>query len=216
MAPTLRRLSGRLVTPIAIALMVALLGNAGLSGASAAPDRGRDNRDERCADAARITFRALENLNATLEELVADGTLTQEQADTVAASLTDGNPDGRPGRCAGVARSIQTTIESVSDLLGLEWNVIRDRLQAGESLAEIAESSGISRDELIDAMLTGVDERLDTAEAAERLTPEERATREEAARARIERLIDRQHPSAESGSGTHSGTPEPTLDSTRL
>jgi hypothetical protein len=194
MKGTLRRLSGQVLrATTAFLLLAALLGFAGWSWASAAPDRGRDTRAELCANAARITFRALEHLDATLDDLVTDGTLTQEQADTVAASLTDGDTDGAAGRCAGIAQSVRTTIESVTDLLGLELTEIRDRRKAGESLAEIAESAGVSRDELIDAMLTGVTERLDAAEADGRITPEQRAEREEAARARIERHIDRHH-----------------------
>jgi hypothetical protein len=205
----LRRLPGRLLlATTALLLLAGLLGFAGWSRASAAPDWGRDSRGELCANAARITFRALENLDSTLNDLVEDGALTQEQADTVAASLTDDDSDGATGRCAGIAQSVRTTIESVSDLLGLEWSEIRDRRKSGESMAEIAESAGVSRDELIDALLSGVTERLDTAEAGGRITPEERAEREQTARARIEHLIDRHHDDVGTESEPDAGTPE--------
>ena len=194
MVGALRKSPGRILSVFVAGIVLAtLLGITGLSQVSAAPDRGRDSRGELCADAARMTFRVLEHLDATLVDLVADGTLTQEQADTVAASLTGGDADDATGRCAGIAQSVNATMQAVTDLVGLEWSDIRDRLQAGESLADIAESTGVSRDELIDAFLTGVTERLDDAEADGRITPEERAEREEAALARIERLIDRHH-----------------------
>ena len=140
MVGALRRSSRRTLSVlIAVIVLATLLGFAGLSQVSAAQDRGRDSRGELCADAARLTFRVLEHLDATLADLVADGILTQEQADTVAVSLTDGDPDGVAsgnsqrgefvGRCASIAQSVQATMQTVSDLLGLEWTEIRDRLE---------------------------------------------------------------------------------------
>ena len=224
MVGALRRSSGRTLSVlIAGAVLATLLGFAGLPQVSAAQDRGRDSRGELCADAARLTFRVLEHLDATLADLVADGTLTQEQADTVAASLTGGDSNGIAsgdsergefaGRCAGIAQSVQATMQTVSDLLGLEWTEIRDRLEDGESLAEIAESANVSRDELIDALQVGVLERLDEAEADGRITPEERAEREEAALARIERRIDRHHDGSESQPESQSDAGTPASDS---
>lgn len=217
MVGAIRKSTGRaIIVATALLVLAALVGFAGLPAASAAQDRGRDSRGELCADAARITFRALSHLDATLADLVEDGTLTQEQADIVTASLTGGGPDavtasetatGPAARCAGIAQSVQATMETLSVLLGLEWTEIRERIQSGESLAEIAESSGVSRDELIAALLAPVTERLDDLEEAGRLTAEERAEREDAALARIERQIDR-HGAGETESGSGDATPE--------
>ena len=217
MIGAIRRSTGRaLIVATALLVLATLVGFAGLSAASAAQDRGRDSRGELCADAARMAFRALGHLDATLEDLVADGTLTQEQADTVTASLTNGDPDAvtesetAPGpavRCAGIAQSVRATMQTVSDLLGLELTEIRERLNGGESLAEIAESTGVTRDELIATLQAPVTERLDAAEEAGRLTPEERAEREDAALARIDRRIDRQR-GGEPESNIDAVTPE--------
>lgn len=220
MVRAIRRSTGRaLIVATSLLVLATLLGFAGRFQASAAQDRGRDSRGELCAYAARMAFRARGHLDATLEKLVEDGTLTQEQADAVTASLSTGDPDvvtdresatGPAARCAGIAQSARATMQTVSDLLGLEWTEIRERRDGGESLAEIADSTGVSRDELIAALLAPVTERLDAAEETGRLTPDERAVREDAAVGRIERRIDRIRAG---GTESESGDATPDTDS---
>ena len=217
MVGTIRRSIVRTLIVFAALLCLApLVGFPGLSQASATQDRGRNGRGELCAGAARMTVRALAQLDGALEDLVDDGTLTREQADIVATSLTDGDPGavtatvsaaGPAARCARIAHSVGVTMQTVSDLLGIEWVEIRERLYGGESLAEIAESTGVSRDELVATLQEQVAKRLDAAEEAGRLTSEERSEREDAARVRIERLIDR-HGTGEAESEFGGATPE--------
>jgi len=196
-------------------LVSALIGGTVLREAAAAPRDRLHGHHGVCAPAARIALGLESRLDARLSDLVADGTLTQDQADTVVASLTtpdaidpvatDSTPTStddtdrtrreiaaaRAERCAAAAQNAQATVQAVSDLLGLDLPEITGRLAAGESLAEIAESEGVSRADLISTLQTGVTARLDAAEAAETLTTEDRATREAAALTRIETLIDR-------------------------
>lgn len=206
---------GLFLTATTLMVLTALIGGAVLREAAAAPRERFRDRPGVCAPAARIALGLESRLDARLSDLVADGTLTRDQADAVVASLT--NPDAiapiatdstptstadsdrtrrqiaaaRAERCAAAAQNAQATVQAVSDLLALDPPEVADRLAAGESLAEIAESEGVSRSDLISALQTGVTARLDAAEAAGSLTPEDRATREAATLTRIETLIDR-------------------------
>lgn len=198
-----------LIVATTLMLLAAHIGGSLLRDAAAAPrDRGRDGRGL-CALSVKIALAANARLDTALSGLVADGTLTQDQADAVVSRLTD--PDlgtspstpattdagtrreiaaNRAARCAAAAQNARATAEAVSALLGLEPSEIRARLAAGESLAEIADSEGVSRGDLIAALQTGALARLDAAEAAGALTAEDRAAREAASLTRIESLID--------------------------
>lgn len=193
-----RGLFGRtLLVSSILLILVALLGVIGFSQAAAAQDWGRHGGGRLCAGAARIAVGAESLLDSTLGDLVAEGTLTQEQAAAVTSALADRGEfantsgPGRPAaRCANTIASIRSTIVAVTDLLGIDAAGIRSRVQSGETLLEIAESVGVSRDDLIAALQTGLNERLDRAVANGRITTTERAEIENASYDRISRILD--------------------------
>ena len=111
-------------------------------------------------------------LATILKDLVTKGTLTQAQADAITASVTaaraaaDANrpPHGMGGPLGADRAAIETL---VSTTIGVDTATIKSRLQAGESLAQIA---GAKKDALIAALVADETKRIDAAVTAGTLT----------------------------------------------
>jgi uncharacterized protein YidB (DUF937 family) len=88
--------------------------------------------------------------NAAIDELVAEGKLTQEQGEEMKShELGEGfrehfgkGPGGK------LVKAVVNVFQSAADIIGLPVEEVRERIAGGESLAEIAQSEGISADEL--------------------------------------------------------------------
>jgi polyhydroxyalkanoate synthesis regulator phasin len=111
-------------------------------------------------------------LATILKDLVTKGTLTQAQADAVTAAAAaakaahDANhPMGGKGGPLGADRAAIETL--VSTTIGVDTATIKSRLQAGESLAQIA---GAKKDALIAALVADETKRIDAAVTAGTLT----------------------------------------------
>jgi len=112
-----------------------------------------------------------EAMGAVLEEKVADGTLTQEQADRMMEWL-DGEVGMRMGKF-GRRMGDFGMFEDICELLGLSPEEFREQLRGGKSLAEILEEQGVDREELHEAILAGVTERIEEKVADGTLTQEQ-------------------------------------------
>jgi hypothetical protein len=97
-----------------------------------------------------------------LDDLVADGTISSEQADAVAGHLAENAPqrgdrDGRRGkghRGGGAA---------VAEVIGIDVETLRTELKAGSSLADIATANGVDPQTVVDALVAKATERIDAA-----------------------------------------------------
>src|SRR3990170_6677107 len=87
--------------------------------------------------------RAYQALQEQLAPLVEDGTISQEQADAVAATLAENLP--RPGGRGRGLRALQATAE----FLELTAEEMREALSEYDTLADLAAANGSSGDELI-------------------------------------------------------------------
>ena len=106
-----------------------------------------------------------------LDDLVANGTITQEQADAIVgaaeARRQQGREDGEPGMGRGGAHGPGrpggrgASLETAAGAIGISVEDLRTQLRDGQSLAAIAEANGVSTEALVDAL---------TAEARERIT----------------------------------------------
>jgi hypothetical protein len=112
---------------------------------------------------------------------VANGRLTQEQADELIASLPAAytealnmSPEARPGRPerpqAALGRGL---LRSAAEQTGLEVSVIVEQLQAGSSLADILTANGVDVTTFIDEAVAQAETRLSQAVANGRLTQEQ-------------------------------------------
>lgn len=117
-----------------------------------------------------------------LDEMVANGTITQEQADAIRSAaearhaergegrmgegrmgdggMRRGGPEGEMRRGpGGPGRGMP--LEAAAEAIGLSVEDVRTGLRDGQSLAQIAEANGVGLDELVDRL---------TADARDRIT----------------------------------------------
>lgn len=145
------------------------------------------------ADSSGRSTRLLE----ILAPLVADGTITQDQADAVVAELDDawpaggsGGGPGPDGRRGGRGGGHWVSVEAVAEAIGVEAAELREQLGDGATLAEIATANGVEPQVVIDALVAEVTERLTTAVGSGRLTQEEADERLAEATERITELVN--------------------------
>lgn len=145
----------------------------------------------------------LEPVTEHLDQAVADGKLTQEEADAKLAEVTERlseqleNDDllaNRPSRRPGnrTPRPNRQHLETIAEVLGMEAEDLREALVDGQTVAEIAEAQGVSLDTIVEALLAPAVERLNQAVADGKMTQEE-------ADAKLEELTDRLREQLENG-----------------
>lgn len=89
---------------------------------------------------------------ADLAGLVSDGTLTQEQADKVAETLASKMPAGGRGGDHG-GRGGFGGLSAAATAIGVTEDELRTQLEAGKSIAAVAEANGVSEQAVIDAII---------------------------------------------------------------
>jgi hypothetical protein len=136
-------------------------------------------------DATRAA--AVDQVDAALE----DGRLTEEQAEELKSRIESGDMpflgrglffggpkgDGERGfgfgHGPGLGFHFGEKLDAAADYLGVTGEELREALQSGKSLAELAEEKGKSVDGLKDALLAEAQTRLNEAVADEDLTREQ-------------------------------------------
>ena len=127
-----------------------------------------------------IVDAALANLSEKLDEAVTEERITQEEADEKLAEaeerLTERAASDEPFRFRGHRRGghrFGPSPHVLLDTLDLTPEELREAVESGQTLAEIAEAQGVSTDDLVAAMTAGIEERLADAVADEKITQEE-------------------------------------------
>lgn len=139
-------------------------------------------------------------LAGILDGLVADGVITQEQADAIRDALAGarggpGHGAGHgPGRWGGPGVDLDALWDAASEVTGLPADALREGLEDGRSLAEIAEDEGVGREALVDALVAEVTGHLDEAVDAGWLTRERADALAEGVREHVEHLVDLRPP----------------------
>ena len=107
-------------------------------------------------------------LEEALQPLVDDGTLDEAQRDAVVETLEEARPEGfgQRGHRGGPGRG---GLGNLAETLGLDGAEIREALQNGDSIADIAEAQGIDLDSIVESLIDQAEERLDAAVEAGRL-----------------------------------------------
>jgi hypothetical protein len=131
-----------------------------------------------------------ERLRETLQPLVDDGTIDAAQADAVTEHLVENRPErnGRRGRRGLDGHGRNNTV--VADLLGIDRETLRSELEAGNSIADIAEANGIEVQSVVDALIADAESHIDLA-IAHGLDEERAAERLERITERIEEGVNR-------------------------
>lgn len=135
------------------------------------------------------------SIKDALKGLVTDGTLTQAQADEVAATIAASRPEG--------GRGSHVHLAAAADALGITEEELRTAAQAGTTLAELAQEEGVSTDTLVDALVTAERTRLAEAVSAGRLTQAQADERLAGAETRIAESLDRPIGLGGHGRGAH-------------
>ncbi len=150
-----------------------------------------------------------------LAGLVTDGTLTQEQADKVAAAFEaaraehggpgrggpgeDGHGRGGPGGGGHGPRGAR--IEAVATALGLTPEELRAEVTAGKTIAEVATANGVAVQSVIDALVTDAKDHIAQAVTDGKLTQAEADTKLAEVEQRITDMVNNPLPARGAGRG---------------
>lgn len=149
-----------------------------------------------------------------LAGLVTDGTITQDQADAVAGTLAQSGPGlggpgghGGHGGRGGVGHVLREGLAAAATTLGLEQDALRERLQAGESLGEVADAEGVERADLVAALVEAAEAELAERVGAGDLTQERADEITDGLAEKVTESLDRSGPPGR-GDGPRGGAPE--------
>jgi len=106
-------------------------------------------------------------LRETLQPLLDAGTLTQAQVDAVVAALNAAQPAGdhRGGPHGGGA-----DLSVAASTIGITDAELRTALESGQSIAAVATAKGVAPQDVIDAMVASMNQRLAESVASGKLT----------------------------------------------
>lgn len=134
-----------------------------------------------------------EFLQETLQPLIDDGTLSQEQADKVIAALQEARPFGDHDRGPGFGgrgHHMFFGLDTAATALGVSAEDLRSAFAEGKSIADVAAEQGVDVQTVIGALVAQASTHLDEAVANGRLTEEEAATRKTELTEKITELVN--------------------------
>ena len=159
---TNKRLSGWSIAAIGgVAALLGLFLGATVLGPGAAiaqetttaPAQGGDQVDRDARQTARI--------RVALNALVADGTISADQADAVASHLA-----GRPNFFGPRLHRIHAGLDVAAATIGISESELVEAVRDGQSVAEVAEANGVEAQTVIEALVAEVNTRVDEAVAS--------------------------------------------------
>lgn len=142
-----------------------------------------------------------------IDEAESTGRISEEAAERLRRRVQEGAPffgpalrdgHGRPGHFFHPADPIGVVAEAT----GLSEDEVRAELRAGKTLAQVGQEHGVSRDDLSRALVDAVEESLDRAVEAGKLTQERADQILERYREHVDSLLDRTWPRARERAGS--------------
>jgi hypothetical protein len=175
---------------VGIATLVAVLGVAAVGVAAYAQDTSSSNTPfdfatkfkEALASALGISVdeydAAVEKAQGqVVDEAVAEGWLTQDQADLLQWRMDQAPGPGMPGMGRGFGElghgmmgGEDNLLSIAADQLGMKLTDLLTELQGGKSIADVAGEKGVDTQVIIDAYLAQIKTNLDEAVTAGRIT----------------------------------------------
>lgn len=189
---TQARIKGSTTKHIAAAVMSLAIAGGIITGIGgmAGVDAAGLHRSHRGQIACASLHLGGEKRDAALTDLVTGGTITAAQQQAIENKLAEFKTDPAQA-CTGMELiRDKTTGAAVLDLLGMDRIEVRQAWIDGQSLAEVAESQGVSREELIATITSSIDERLSVAVENGKITGEQKSAILAGATERIETGID--------------------------
>jgi hypothetical protein len=106
-------------------------------------------------------------LQSALSKLVADGTLTQAQADAVTAAVrAEAAQHPLFGHPVLRAHVVDEAFDVAAKAIGVSADDLRAAVRGGQSIADVASQHGVERQTVIDALVKAGTARLDAAVSA--------------------------------------------------
>lgn len=135
-------------------------------------------------------------LREVLQPLVDDGTLSADQLDAVVSTIEDARPTfpHRVERGGPWLRHRLHDAEEVAALLGMDADELREQLDDGATLAEVAAEHGVDVAAVVDVLVADAEARLDDAVADGRLTEEEAGEHAARVRERVTAFVNGEAP----------------------
>lgn len=160
------------VIAVVVTTLALTAGSIGVAGAASKASQRVSVTKSSTNVAGQVGVGPEQALATILKDLVTKGTLTQAQADAITSAVTAAKaaaeanrpPRGMGGPLGADRAAIETL---VSTTIGVDTATIKSRLEAGESLAQIA---GAKKDALIAALVADETKRIDAAVTAGTLT----------------------------------------------
>lgn len=117
----------------------------------------------------------------------ASGTVQVQDTDTPdgEGELDDSEQQGRRGRRGGCG------LEAAAEAIGITEADLRAELDAGQSIAEVAEANGVATQAVVDALVDATEERIEAKLADGRISEAEAATKLADAEERAEDKVER-------------------------
>jgi hypothetical protein len=149
-------------------------------------------------------------IDDALAPLVANGTITQSQADAVASALEAAKPPmghrgpgfGGPGFGRGA------DLDAAASAIGISEDDLRTALQSGQSLAEIAQAHGKTAQDVINALVADAKSHIDDRVASGDITQAEADQKLADLTDRITAMVNGELPlRGPGGPGFHGGPP---------
>ncbi len=148
-------------------------------------DRPVDHYLELLADNLGVTVEELEGALSQshidlINEKVADGTITEEEAAEIIERIESGEgrlfPPFGGGRHGGghgkIQRLVGPVVENSAEVLGMEVDALKEELHAGNSLADVATAQGVDLEQFKADVLTAIAADLDEKVADGSITQE--------------------------------------------
>jgi len=160
------------VIAIVVTTLALTAGSIGVAGAASKASQRVSVTKSSTKVAGQVGVGPEQALATILKDLVSKGTLTQAQADALTAAVTAAkaahDADRPMGGMGGPQDADRAALEAlVSKTIGVDTATIKSRLQAGESLAQIA---GAKKDALIAVLVAEKTKHIDAAVTAGKLT----------------------------------------------
>jgi hypothetical protein len=117
-----------------------------------------------------------QRLQQALAPLVANGTITQSQADAVIKALDDLAPKGggHGGRMFGFGLGgLRMGFDTAAKTIGIPTNELMQDLANGQSVADVAKAHNVDPQKVIDALVADAKAKLDKAVAANKITQDQ-------------------------------------------
>ena len=196
---------------VVAALAVGIVAVAGVGAQEATPDASEDAEESETPRLDHYLEVLAGNLGVSVEELeaaltqtqidlinekVADGTLTQEEADEIIARIESGEAPNFPPFIGGhhggpFHRIVYNIVESAADVLGMEVEDLQAELRDGNSLADVAEAQGVDVEQFKTDLQAALQAKIDEAVANETITEEMGARLSEALADSIDRIVEK-------------------------